>query len=183
MSSAPPGFPSNIPVKQEKFENWSQGIKVKDLWTCVPQSEADVVTVCNWAAGAGYQVRPRGIMHNWSPLTVQEGQSPAKVLLVDTTQKLNVISVTPATAALFDRMGVATVDDLIRHYPYRYDDLREVTAVADLRRIVLDQGGEQNVCGIIRQFKHVRLRGRVRSKTSAAQGGSSWSSSARPRVC
>jgi Cholesterol oxidase, substrate-binding/FAD binding domain len=99
MSSAPPGFPSNIPVKQEKFENWSQGIKVKDLWTCVPQSEADVVTVCNWAAGAGYQVRPRGIMHNWSPLTVQEGQSPANVLLVDTTQKLNVISVTPATAA------------------------------------------------------------------------------------
>ena len=75
--------------------------------------------------------------------------------------------VTPATAALFERMGVATVDDLIRHYPYRYDDLREVTAVADLRRIVLDQGGEQNVCGIIRQFKHVRLRGRVRSKTSA----------------
>jgi ATP-dependent DNA helicase RecG len=75
--------------------------------------------------------------------------------------------VTATTAALFERMGVETVEDLIRHYPYRYDDLRDVTSVADLRRVMQGPGGEQNVCGIIRQCKHVRLRGRVRSKTTA----------------
>src|ERR1700754_4068926 len=91
----PPGFPSNIPISKETFENWSQGIKVPHLWTAVPQSYDDVVAVCNWAVGAGYQVRPRGIMHNWSPLTVTEGESPANVVLLDTTKKLNnVLSVT-----------------------------------------------------------------------------------------
>jgi ATP-dependent DNA helicase RecG len=75
--------------------------------------------------------------------------------------------VTPATATLLERMGVVTVEDLIRHYPYRYDDLREITAIAGLRQLGTEQSGEQNVSGIIRQTKHVRLRGRVRSKTSA----------------
>lgn len=96
MSNTPPGFPVNIPISKETFENWSQGIKVPNLWTAVPQSYDDVVNICNWAVGAGYQVRPRGIMHNWSPLTVTEGESPANVVLLDTTQKLNtVLSVTP----------------------------------------------------------------------------------------
>ncbi|MGA9772920.1 MAG: cholesterol oxidase substrate-binding domain-containing protein [Blastocatellia bacterium] len=95
MSNTPPGFPGNIPISRETFENWSQGIKVPRLWTAVPQSYDDVVAVCNWAVGAGYKVRPRGIMHNWSPLTVTEGESPAGVVLLDTTQKLNtVLSVT-----------------------------------------------------------------------------------------
>src|SRR5256885_15469571 len=108
-ATAPPGFPANIPNQQETFQSWSQEIKVKNLWTCVPQSEADVVTVCNWAAVAGYQVRPRAIMHNWSPLTVQEGQSPNNVLLVDTTQKLNnVVSITPASGNTPPQVKVQT---------------------------------------------------------------------------
>src|SRR6185436_332405 len=98
MSKTPPGFPSNIPISQETFENWSQGIKVRKLWTAVPQSYDDVVAVCNWAVGAGYKVRARGIMHTWSPLTVTEGESPAKVVLLDTTKKLNnVLSTTAAS--------------------------------------------------------------------------------------
>ena len=71
--SAPSGFPAGIPVLQETFENWSQMITVPNVWTCVPATEADVVSVCNWAAGAGYTVRARGIMHTWSPLTVTQG--------------------------------------------------------------------------------------------------------------
>jgi Cholesterol oxidase, substrate-binding/FAD binding domain len=95
MSNTPPGFPGNIPISRETFENWSQGIKVRNLWTAVPQSYDDVVAVCNWAVGAGYKVRPRGIMHNWSPLTVTEGESPSSVVLLDMTKKLNtVMSVT-----------------------------------------------------------------------------------------
>jgi hypothetical protein len=100
MSKTPPGFPSNIPISRQTFVNWSQGIRVPNLWTATPQSYDDVVAVCNWAVGAGYQVRPRGIMHNWSPLTVTEGESPAKVVLLDTTQKLNtILSVTPPSGS------------------------------------------------------------------------------------
>jgi hypothetical protein len=92
--SAPAGFPSGIPVSQETFENWALMITVPNAWTCQPQTEADVVAVCNWAAGAGFTVRPRGIMHGWSPLSVTNGQSTANLMLVDTTVALNkVISI------------------------------------------------------------------------------------------
>ena len=144
MSSAPPGFPSGIPIQQETFENWSQGIKVKNLWTCTPQSEADVVTVCNWAAGAGYQVRPRAIMHNWSPLTVTEGQSPANVLLVDMTQKLNsVISVTPASAGQPAQVKVQTGATML--------DLMTAMEVA--------QGGQGAASGF--SFAHIPAPGNI----------------------
>jgi len=63
MSTLPSGFPPDIPVAQKTFENWCQMITVPGVWTCTPRSEADVVAVCNWAAGAGYKVRARGIMH------------------------------------------------------------------------------------------------------------------------
>jgi ATP-dependent DNA helicase RecG len=96
--------------------------------------------------------------------TTQDRQASGSLL----AQPLRELAgVTATTAALFDRMGVVTVEDLIRHYPYRYDDLRDVTPIADLGRLDPEQSAEQNVCGIIRQAKHVRLRGRVRSKTSA----------------
>ncbi len=99
MSAAPPGWPGSIPIQQERFQNWSQGITVDSVWTCTPSSADDVVTVCNWAADAGYQVRPRGIMHTWSPLTLTEGESPANVVLVDTTKNLTKITVTPASGS------------------------------------------------------------------------------------
>ena len=72
--------------------------------------------------------------------------------------------VTGAVAALFERLGVFTLGDLIRHYPYRYDDLRDITPIAELSGRASD---EVNVIGVIRQFTHVRLRGRVKSKSSA----------------
>ncbi len=99
MSSTPSGWPSNIPIQQETFQNWSQGITVFNVWTCIPSSAADVVAVCNWAAGAGYQVRARGIMHTWSPLTLTAGESPANVVLVDTTKNLTKITVAPAAGS------------------------------------------------------------------------------------
>jgi hypothetical protein len=113
----PAGFPSGIQVFQETFENWAQMIEVPNLWTCVPDTEADVVRVCNWAAGAGFTVRARGKMHTWSPLTVTNGQSPANVMLVDMTKSLNkILGVTPAQgnqpASVLVQTG-ATMDALM----------------------------------------------------------------------
>jgi FAD/FMN-containing dehydrogenase len=84
-----PAFPAGVPLRQERFENWSQAIEVDAVWTCTPRTPADVVDVVNWAWRHGYRVRARGAMHNWSPLTLaaRTKRSP-RVLLVDTTKHL-----------------------------------------------------------------------------------------------
>src|SRR4051812_11696961 len=93
LSGPPPaGFPEGIPIGTETFENWAQMIDVPNVWTCIPTTEDDVVTVCNWARQAGFTVRARGMMHTWSPLTVTQGESTTDLLLVDTTQHLTAIS-------------------------------------------------------------------------------------------
>lgn len=114
--SRPPGFPGDIPVSQQQFENWAMDIEVPNVWTCVPQSEDDVVRVCNWAAGAGYSVRASGIRHTWSPITVVNGEPP-RVMLVDMTQKLNaVVSISAANGGQPAQVKVqcgATMDALL----------------------------------------------------------------------
>lgn len=114
--STPTGFPSGIPVSQETFENWSQMINVPNVRTCVPQTEDDVVRVCNWAVGAGYAIRARGIMHTWSPLTVTQGESTSNLMLIDTTQKLTGITVSAASGSQPPQVVVqtgATMDALM----------------------------------------------------------------------
>ncbi len=94
---APANFPPTIEVSLQPYLNWSWTINVPLLWTCAPKTTDDVVAVCNWATQAGYQVRARGIMHGWSPLTVTEDtQAFAKILLVDFTKYMNQITFLPA---------------------------------------------------------------------------------------
>ncbi len=88
-SDAPPGFPDSITLYRQAYENWCGAIRVDDLWTAAPRSAQDVVAIANWAADAGYSVRPQGMRHGWSPLTVSPGtKRDARVLLVDTTEHL-----------------------------------------------------------------------------------------------
>jgi len=70
----------------------------------------------------------------------------------------------PPLVAALDRLGIKTVRDLVRHYPTRYDDLRAAVNIAD---IPISPDGEINVLGTIMRISHVRLRGRVRSKSTA----------------
>lgn len=95
---SPTNFPSGIEITQETFQNWALAITVPNLWTCYPNSEDQIVEVCNWAAQQGYTVRPRGIMHGWSPTTVAADTAPgAKILLVDLTKYLTQMSLIAAT--------------------------------------------------------------------------------------
>ncbi len=108
-ASRPPGFPIFIPIKQEEFLNWAHTIDVPGVWTCAPRSADDVVAACNWAAQNGYTVRPRGIMHNWSPLSVTPGLPDYnKLLLIDTTVSLNDITFIPAHDSIGPSVKVGT---------------------------------------------------------------------------
>ena len=43
--SAPPDFPTDIPVYRETYRNWAGEIQVDGMWTCAPRTPAEVVTV------------------------------------------------------------------------------------------------------------------------------------------
>lgn len=111
--SPPPNFPNGIELFQQAFENWSKGIVIDDLWTCAPRSAQECVTVVNWAANNGWKVRPRGAMHNWSPIHVTaDTDCNDKVLLLSTTEYLTATSLVAgyATPAVRAQCGVFMED-------------------------------------------------------------------------
>ena len=87
-TAAPRGFPRDIVVARQRFENWAQAIEVDGIWTCAPRTGDEVVAAVNWAWRHGYRVRALGHAHTWSPLALAQGASAQRVLLVDTTQHL-----------------------------------------------------------------------------------------------
>lgn len=83
-------FPASVPLYREDFENWSGELSFDDLRTCAPRTAEDVVDVANWAAQNGYVLRPRGAMHNWSPLSLSfSTTADTPLILVDSLQHLN----------------------------------------------------------------------------------------------
>jgi len=103
----PPNFPASIPIYQQAYQNWSGDIQISSLWTCAPRSPSDVLTVVNWAYSNGYQARPRGMMHNWSPLTVSPGTTcSSNVVLLDTTQYLTAVSINTAANTVTAQTGI-----------------------------------------------------------------------------
>jgi FAD/FMN-containing dehydrogenase len=86
--TTPPGFPAGIALYRQAFQNWSGEIAVANVWTAAPETPADVATIVNWARASGYRVRPRGYMHNWSPLTLEAGNAAQQVVLLDMTKSL-----------------------------------------------------------------------------------------------
>lgn len=113
-STAPPGFPGGQQLQQEPFENWAQAIDVPRVWTCAPRTPEQVVEVVNWAWRHGYRVRPRGAMHNWSPLTLAAGTpNLPPVLLVDTTKHLTRMRLHPGLPGVVSTQTGATLQALL----------------------------------------------------------------------
>jgi ATP-dependent DNA helicase RecG len=99
---------------------------------------------------------------------VQRAAHPQTPLLARRAAAL--LNVSNRTASALERLGIVTLRDLIRHFPYRYDDLRNPTPVAELMRLRGQTGegsAEVNVLGTVLHCSHVRLRGRIRAKTTA----------------
>lgn len=110
----PPAFPSGVPLYLQAYENWAQQIVTDGLWTCAPQTPADVVEVANWAAARGYRLRPRGMMHGWSPLTVTPGSSCSdRTVLLDTTEHMTAIEVVSTSPGVVRAQAGATMNSLL----------------------------------------------------------------------
>ena len=78
------------------FVNWSQEIKAKNVLAAQIKNEEEAELVVQWAAESGYQVRPMGCRHGWSPLVVNQITNKAdKTILVDTSE-LNELSMVEA---------------------------------------------------------------------------------------
>lgn len=105
----PPGWPAGVPIDNEPYQNWDGTIAVSEIWVCAPRTGQDVVAACNWAVKNGYAVRPRGVMHGWSPLTIPAGLSPdPKILLIDSTIALTSMQFMPASGNLPARVKTGT---------------------------------------------------------------------------
>jgi FAD/FMN-containing dehydrogenase len=92
-AASPPNFPSGISLYQQSFVNWAQQIAIPGVWYCSPQSDADVVTVANWAYQNGYRLRAVGMGHNWSPLVLKPGESASNIVLVNLADALTSVSI------------------------------------------------------------------------------------------
>jgi len=89
----PPGFPEGIEVYRQGFRNWAGDIRLDAVPTCAPRSAEEVVQIVNWASQSGYRIRPRGMAHNWSPLTLSDATGePQRLVLLDTTKHLRQVS-------------------------------------------------------------------------------------------
>ena len=102
-----PGFPAQVPLNLLPYRNWDRQIVRPGMLTCAPLTADDVALVCNWAQDNGYQLRPRGVMHGWSPLTLTPTAAPnERVLLIDLTKGFAGMQLLPAGDGLPTRVKV-----------------------------------------------------------------------------
>jgi FAD/FMN-containing dehydrogenase len=130
VDAAPPAFPAAIPLHRQAWRNWAGELVVDPVWTATPATAADVVAIANWAHGAGWRVRARGVGHGWSPLVLPAGAA-GNVVLVDTTGSLTAISVDAGTKRVTAGAG-ATMDALLTRLEQAGFGFAAVPAPGDL---------------------------------------------------
>ena len=101
------GFPAQVPLNLLPYRNWDHQIERASMLTCAPLNADDVAAVCNWAQDNSYQLRVRGVMHGWSPLTLTTAAAPnERVLLIDLTKGFAGLELLPAGNGLPTRVKV-----------------------------------------------------------------------------
>lgn len=79
---SPEAFPTGVPQRRDAFLNWSQELDFPNLRACAPRTVNELVDVANWCGRNGFALRPRGAMHNWSPLALSETTTPDMPLVL-----------------------------------------------------------------------------------------------------
>ncbi len=106
----PPDFPAGIALTQQAFTNWSEQIVLDQVWTAVPATPEDVVTLADWALAHRWRLRALGQGHNWAPFLASDGQDVSRTLLVDTKAHLTAISVRSGSPGSVIAQTGATLD-------------------------------------------------------------------------
>lgn len=110
--ATPPGFPQNIALHRQVYENWALELHVENVWTAQATSYGDVVDIANWAATHGWRVRPSGMRHGWAPFNVTHDQkATAKIVLIEMTA-LGRVSVDKKAKTVWAEGG-ALMDDIM----------------------------------------------------------------------
>lgn len=105
-------FPSGVEVYQQVYRNWDGEIVADDVWTCAPNSVAQVLAAVNWAHQQGWRVRAAGIRHGWAPLTLEPGESAA-VLVVDVSRYLTAVRIDAGSPASVTAQAGVTMESLL----------------------------------------------------------------------
>src|SRR6266498_367088 len=117
-----PGFPPDVPLNLVPYANWDRTIRSPGILTCAPRTADDAALVCNWAKDHSYQVRTRGVMHTWSPLTLPHSpDSNTRVLLIDLTKCLWSTTFLPASDGLPNRVKVQIGQTMLALLEYLED--------------------------------------------------------------
>lgn len=110
----PKGFPVDVPLYQQTYENWSGELLIDDLWTCSPSDTRDLLKVANWAHGAGYQLRAIGSAHNWSPILVTGNTTCSdQIVLVSTRESLTHMAMEPVDGMAVRAETGVLMEDLL----------------------------------------------------------------------
>lgn len=108
-----PGFPTGIEIYKQNFKNWAGDIRADQLWTANPKNTDELLLIVNWAAQHQFKVRPRGMMHNWSPLSLDPAHT-SQLLMVDMTQHFTQVTIDQRTqpALVYAQTGI-TMQNLL----------------------------------------------------------------------
>jgi hypothetical protein len=85
VDEAPSNWVHPVIVNKVHYTNWDRTITAEKIWTAAPKNFEELCLICDWGADNGYLIRPRGVVHGWSPLTIVNNEK-GKVLLVDLTK-------------------------------------------------------------------------------------------------
>ncbi|MFI1970662.1 hypothetical protein BLA24_04855 [Streptomyces cinnamoneus] len=106
----PPAFPRGIRLVRQAFRNWSGEVALEAVWTAVPASPHDVLTLADWARAHRWRLRAKGAAHTFSPLLAGKNEDTRRLVMVDTTAHLTAIEVRPGTPATVTAQAGATLD-------------------------------------------------------------------------
>jgi FAD/FMN-containing dehydrogenase len=112
-ADTPPNFPPGIDVRREPYRNWGRTIEVDAVWVCEPRSTDEVALLANWARSQGFQLRPVGQEHAFTPLTLTDGADASKVVLVDIRRHLNALHMVSVDPAAVRAGGGASMETLL----------------------------------------------------------------------
>ena len=131
-AAADDDVPLGVETYIQAYRNWSGEISADNVLTCAPRTAEQAVAVVEWARSRGVRVRPAGMKHGWSPLTITNGGGNGCVLL-DLTQHLTGVSVShDAHGALVTAQTGVTMVDLLSELEARGYGLAACPAPGDL---------------------------------------------------